>query len=155
MTAAVKTFAGTPGPKLPPIGRWLPRYPGSMLLAAGLNGLLMHRLDDDLRQRLEGQAVRISVTDAGFEFVFRVSRGRCVALDDAQAPGLRVAATAADFAAVAAGTIDSDTLFFQRRLVLEGDVELATMVRNTLDALEFPQLRRLLRGMLDLMPGAR
>jgi predicted lipid carrier protein YhbT len=143
------------GLRLPPLGRWLPAYPGSWLLTDGLNRLVMHRLDPDLRSRLEGQAVRISIVDAGFEFAFRVERGRCRATGLQHPPALRVAATALDFAAIAAGSVDADTLFFQRRLELDGDVELATMVRNALDAVEFPRLRGLLRSVLDALPGAR
>ena len=33
-----------------------------------------------------------------------------------------------------------DTLFFSRRLSMEGDTELGLIVKNTLDALEFPVL---------------
>ncbi len=35
---------------------------------------------------------------------------------------------------------DSDTLFFNRRLVVEGDTELGLVAKNTLDAIENPML---------------
>jgi hypothetical protein len=35
---------------------------------------------------------------------------------------------------------DPDSLFFNRRLSLEGDTELGLVVKNTLDALELPVL---------------
>lgn len=143
------------GFRLPPLGRLLPRYPGSVLLANGLNQVVMRRLDGELLERLDGRCVRIAVTDADLEFSFRVLRGRCSATHSTEQPAVRLAATAADFAAIAAGTIDTDTLFFQRRLALEGDVELATMVKNALDAVEFPLLRRALRSALGLLPGYR
>jgi len=143
------------GFRLPPLGRLLPRYPGSVLLANGLNQVVMHRLDAELLVRLDGRCVRIAVIDADLEFSFRVQSGRCSATHSNEPPAVRLAATAADFAAIAAGTIDTDTLFFQRRLALEGDVELATMVKNALDAVEFPVLRRVLRGALGLLPGIR
>ena len=35
---------------------------------------------------------------------------------------------------------DPDTLFFSRRLSMEGDTELGLLVKNTLDAIELPIL---------------
>jgi predicted lipid carrier protein YhbT len=35
---------------------------------------------------------------------------------------------------------DPDTLFFSRRLLMEGDTELGLLVKNTLDAMELPPL---------------
>ena len=35
---------------------------------------------------------------------------------------------------------DPDTLFFSRRLVVEGDTELGLIAKNTLDAVELPKL---------------
>ena len=40
---------------------------------------------------------------------------------------------------------DPDTLFFSRRLMMEGDTELGLVVKNTLDALELPVLEHLSR----------
>jgi predicted lipid carrier protein YhbT len=140
------------GIALPPLPRWLPRYPGSFALASGLNWLVIDRLPRDLRGKLEGKSVAIVLTDVAFDFAFRVWRGRCVALRAAGAPDLKLAAAAADFAAIAAGTADADTLFFQRRLVIEGDVELATELKHSLDAIEFPRLRALLRALLRRLP---
>ena len=57
---------------------------------------------------------------------------------------------------------DPDTLFFNRRLVMEGDTELGLVVKNTPDALELPVLdlqqwapRQVLAGLSALRPGAR
>ncbi|PJC12345.1 MAG: sterol-binding protein, partial [Comamonadaceae bacterium CG_4_9_14_0_8_um_filter_60_18] len=33
---------------------------------------------------------------------------------------------------------DPDTLFFNRRLAMEGDTELGLLVKNTIDAIELP-----------------
>ncbi|MGZ5103328.1 MAG: ubiquinone anaerobic biosynthesis accessory factor UbiT, partial [Usitatibacter sp.] len=60
---------------------------------------------------------------------------------------------ARDFAAIAARVEDADTLFFNRRLVVEGDTEVALLVKNTLDAIEAPRARAVLRGALRLLGG--
>ena len=57
-----------------------------------------------------------------------------------------------DFALLAARKEDPDTLFFSRRLVMEGDTELGLLVKNTLDAIEQPLFS--LDGLLPRRPGA-
>ena len=54
------------------------------------------------------------------------------------APDLTIRAHASDFIALARRSQDPDTLFFNRRLSMEGDTELGLMVKNTLDAMELP-----------------
>ena len=46
---------------------------------------------------------------------------------------------------------DPDTLFFSRRLVMEGDTELGLLVKNTLDALDMDVLKpgKVLRTLLN------
>jgi predicted lipid carrier protein YhbT len=36
---------------------------------------------------------------------------------------------------------DPDTLFFSRRLSMEGDTELGLLVKNTIDSIELPMLQ--------------
>ena len=49
-----------------------------------------------------------------------------------------IAASAHDFLLLAQRKEDPDTLFFSRRLVMEGDTELGLLVKNTIDAIDFP-----------------
>ncbi len=49
---------------------------------------------------------------------------------------------------IAAHKPDPDTLFFQRRLVIEGDTELGLYVKNLMDAIELEQMPKALRMML-------
>ena len=46
---------------------------------------------------------------------------------------------------------DPDTLFFSRRLAMEGDTELGLVVKNALDALELPVLDLQQWGPLQLL----
>jgi O2-independent ubiquinone biosynthesis accessory factor UbiT len=50
-------------------------------------------------------------------------------------PDVTVRASLADFLALALRREDPDTLFFTRRLVIEGDTELGLTIKNALDAL--------------------
>jgi predicted lipid carrier protein YhbT len=51
---------------------------------------------------------------------------------------------------IAARKQDPDTLFFQRRLVIEGDTELGLYVKNLMDAIELEQMPKALRMLLQL-----
>ena len=57
------------------------------------------------------------------------------------APGeadLTISASAYDFVLLARRQEDPDSLFFSRRLAMEGDTELGLLVKNTIDAIELP-----------------
>lgn len=114
----------------------LPGRPGAWLFAAGLNNVLAPHLDTDARRALEGRCLRLSVLDAGLAFD-AVWRGRAFAA--AHGPGepdLVIAATLYDLGRLATRKEDPDTLFFSRRLVMEGDTELGLFIKNTLDAID-------------------
>ena len=66
---------------------------------------------------------------------------------------------AGDFLRMARREEDPDTLFFSRRLSMEGDTELGLVVKNSLDALELPPFdpkqwapRRVLSALASVVP---
>lgn len=126
----------------PPVGavlHHLPHWPGAALFCTALNAALAPQLPEDVRQALQGRALRIAVKDAGIGFDFAWQHTRFVAASPRHTrPDLIIRAHASDFVALARRTQDPDTLFFHRRLIMEGDTELGLMVKNTLDALELP-----------------
>lgn len=114
----------------------LPAYPGSVLFVAGLNLALTPHLPPDILPMLEGRKLRIQVKDAelGFDFIWR--NGSFSAARHDGDIDLAIKASAHDFFLVAQRKEDPDTLFFSRRLVMEGDTELGLLVKNTLDAID-------------------
>lgn len=124
-----------------PVGKLLsllPVYPGSLLFATGLNLALSGSLPEDVRQSLTGKKLRIKVTDAQLSFDFQWANGRFAASGSEGEPDLTISASAHDFLLLARRQEDPDTLFFSRRLAMEGDTELGLLVKNTLDAIELP-----------------
>ena len=122
------------------LGR-LPPYPGSLLLATALNFVLAPRLAPDVLQILRGRRFRIHVRDAQSKFDFLWDGRRFVpGRWDAEHIDMTLGASALDFVLLAQRQQDPDTLFFERRLTMEGDTELGLVVKNTLDALELPML---------------
>lgn len=122
----------------------------SLALATTLNVFLRRKLPAELFERLAGREVSIDVKEPPFRVSFRVEGHHFVPIRPTASPYLRFRASARDFAAIAAREADPDTLFFNRRLVVEGDTEVALLVKNTLDSLEVSVTRTLLRRALRI-----
>ena len=118
----------------------LPAYPGSLLFVTALNVALSRQLGPDVTQMLTGKKLRLRVTDAQWAFDFEWRGKRFVATQNAAGADLTISASAYDFVLLARRLEDPDTLFFSRRLGVEGDTELGLLVKNTIDAIELPVL---------------
>jgi len=126
-----------------PIGRLLsllPPYPGSLLFVTGLNLALLKSLPADVKESLTDKKLRIKVSDAQLSFDFQWSGHSFAACRNMGDADLTISASAHDFLLLARRLEDPDTLFFSRRLVMEGDTELGLLVKNTIDAIELPML---------------
>ncbi len=93
---------------------------------------------------LEGRWLSIHVRDIGLLWYTSVVDGRLVVSQQADAD-VSFSADASDLLMIAARKQDPDTLFFQRRLVIEGDTELGLYVKNLMDAIELEQMPKALR----------
>ena len=118
----------------------LPAYPGSLLFVTALNVALSRQLSPDVMQLLVGRKLRLRVTDAQWAFDFAWRSNRFVASQNKGEADLTISASAYDFVLLARRQEDPDTLFFSRRLAMEGDTELGLLVKNTIDAIELPVL---------------
>jgi len=128
--------------KLPPIPKpvstllsLLPQFPPSVAAAVIVNLWLGKILNTVNLPDAQDKVVCINVNDAGLRLLFRMRRDGVVACRGAQ-PDLTISANTAEFLALALRKEDADTLFFDRRLCMEGDTELGLLIKNTLDALD-------------------
>ena len=117
---------------------YLPAYPGSLMFVTALNLALAKNLAPDVRQMLLGKKLRLRVTDAQLAFDFEWLKDRFSACQNKAEADLTISASAYDFVLLARRQEDPDTLFFSRRLAMEGDTELGLLVKNTIDAIELP-----------------
>jgi len=104
-------------------------------------------LNDGELDFLDGRWLSIEVRDIGLKWFTSVQNDRLIVSDTAQAD-VSFSADASDLLMIAARKQDPDTLFFQRRLVIEGDTELGLYVKNLMDAIELEQMPKALRVML-------
>ena len=118
----------------------LPQQPPALLLVTALNLAMGRLIPKEPLEPLLGKKLRIRVTDAGMSLRFCLTAKGFRPSFDASVPDLTISARARDFIALALREEDPDTLFFSRRLLMEGDTELGLLVKNTLDAVELPTL---------------
>lgn len=124
-----------------PLGKLLsllPAYPGSLLFVRALNLAVLRHLPPDVLASLADKRIRIKVLDAQLSFDFSWQKNSFVACSGNADADLMIGASAHDFLLLAQRKEDPDTLFFSRRLIMEGDTELGLLVKNTLDAIESP-----------------
>lgn len=133
----------------------LPAYPGSLLFVSALNLTLKERLPEDVQQSMTGKHFRICVTDAKLGFDFIWTQGGFVAGSNMGEADLNISASAHDFLLLAQRKEDPDTLFFSRRLSMEGDTELGLLVKNTLDAMELNVFELVKAAPLGILAGMR
>ena len=123
------------------IGQYIPSPIASLPLLAMLE---LARRREWLRapESLYGKSFLITIEDLGLQLKFICEQGifkpQMLAQVNAHPVDVRLSALAVDFFQMAAGMEDADTLFFKRRLKIEGDTELGVAVKYWLDASERP-----------------
>ena len=116
----------------------LPGYPQTLMFVHAANLAMGDAMRSEVMRPLQGKLINIRVTDACVDFYFTLGRNGMVACRRYREPDLAITASASDFLMLALRKEDPDTLFFSRRLRMEGDTELGLLVKNTLDAQELP-----------------
>ena len=124
------------------VGNRLPQWPHALVLTTGLNAALkMKLLPEDSLALLEGRTFLVDVQDTGGRACFTYRDGLFRPLFTLpETPDLTFAAKLSAFLQLALRQEDPDTLFFNRELSIEGDTELGLVVKNMLDAVEWPTL---------------
>ena len=126
------------------LGQKLPQWPHVLALVAGLNAALkMKWLPESELTALEDKLFRVQVLDTGgtAHFTYRGGLFRPVFPAERE-PDLAFAAHLSAYLQLLARQEDPDTLFFNRELEITGDTELGLLVKNMLDAVEWPRLPR-------------
>lgn len=127
------------------VGTRLPKWPHALVLVAGLNAVVkMKLLPEDSLALLENRSFLVEVLDTGglATFTYRDGLFRPLFGGIAEAD-LSFRANLSAFLQLLARQEDPDTLFFNRELSIEGDTELGLVVKNMLDAVEWPKLPQL------------
>ncbi|WNC71557.1 SCP2 sterol-binding domain-containing protein [Thalassotalea psychrophila] len=124
--------------------------PGSIqskVITVAINNALKEQLEDGELDFLEEVFLEIKVTDLNKSWFFTVEDEKINVSHMSKTQlnsDVVISGDFNSFVLLASQTIDPDTLFFKRKLLIEGDVELGLAVKNLLDRVELNQLPELL-----------
>ena len=107
-----------------------------------LNYLFKEQLQDDEFYFLEGQELGLEVRDLSIQVAFTCQNEKLIVLE-AQQPDAWIRGDSVDFMQMASQEVDPDTLFFQRRLVIEGNTELSLAIKNLMDGVDWSEMPEL------------
>jgi len=129
-------------------GRLIPYSAQKPFLSIALNEAFREPLRHQELDFLEGAKVRIRVTDLHIDWLIRVGADRFIPADREMEDDVCISGESLDFILLATRQADPDTLFFQRRIRIEGDTELGLGVKNTMDSMDWDDLPAALRNLL-------
>lgn len=107
----------------------------AQLLVLAINQLLRGQLLAGRLDELTGKCFCLHVEDVPLMLGFEVVDGGL--RRSSRAPHVTIRGSLADFVALARRQEDPDTLFFQRRLAVEGETETGLHLKNLLDGWEY------------------
>lgn len=131
----VQSHPRFPAPLSIPL-RVVPASIHNRALVTTLNRIFHNELKDGELDFLIDRLVQISIDDAGIEYRFTLSDDKLIPGNMSQSPDLLLKGTVYDYLLLASRREDTDTLFFSRRLHMQGDTELGLYVKNFLDGLD-------------------
>lgn len=109
------------------------------LLRQLLNWQFHHALAEGELDFLQGRWLGVEIRDLDLRWSVSVVDGQ-LEIGECQQVDVWFRGDANDLLLVAARKRDPDTLFFQRRLVIEGDTELGLEVKNLMDGIELEMM---------------
>jgi predicted lipid carrier protein YhbT len=119
----------------------LPSWPASRVFVAAGNLLAWPSLRDLDWSGIYRRRFCVDVRDTGLRLYFSVQDNGFRA-EPGSIVDVTFSATAQDFARLALRLEDPDTLFFNRRLLIEGNTDLGLRVKNMLDGMELEDAAR-------------
>jgi predicted lipid carrier protein YhbT len=121
------------------------------VLHIALNRAFKEPLEAGELEFLEGHRIRIRITDLNFDWLIESTPEGFLPVDNDWGEDVSISGEMFDFVLLATRQVDHDTLFFQRRIRIEGDTELGLGVKNTMDSMDWddlpPPLRTFLLGL--------
>ena len=121
------------------------------LMGHGLRLIFKEALADGDFEFLQDKWLKIVIDDLGLAWFISYQNEQLVIAETAPQVDVSFEAQLNDLILIAGRKEDPDSLFFQRRLCIEGDTELGLEIKNLMDSIDLDVLPRLLKhGLTDL-----
>lgn len=128
--------------------QWVPFGVQKQVLEQLLGWMFRQAMEDGELDFLQHRWLQVEVPDLNLSWFVSVQNAQLVVAKQAQ-PDVIFRGNTNELILIAARVEDPDTLFFQRRLTIEGDTELGLYVKNLLDALDMEQMPKPLQALLQ------
>jgi len=136
---------------LRPSLRLLPFQLQKNILLVALHSVFNEAIEDGDFEFLQGKWLKISVSDFALNWWISFDNNKIIMAEPSQniIEDVSFSATGDDLVLIAGRKQDPNTLFFQRRLKIEGDTELGLEVKNLIDAIDVEQLPTSVHTLVD------
>lgn len=114
-----------------------------------LTRIFAEAIEDGDLEFLQDKWLQVSISDLNLTWFISFQNEQFVIKESVEHVDVSFMAPINDLILVAGRKEDPDTLFFQRRLSIEGDTELGLEVKNLLDNIEFENLPQLAQQAID------
>ena len=110
------------------------------LLSELLSHLFKEAIEDGDLEFLEDKWLKVEVSDLKLNWFLSFSNEKLVISESCEQVDVTFSGNVNELILIAGRKEDPDTLFFQRRLTIQGDTELGLEVKNLLDNIDFDNL---------------
>ncbi len=138
------------GDRVLPLSKRVPFFAQRQLLQRSLNSVFAEALQDGVFDALEDRWLQIRVLNLGLNWCLSKDSASGKLIVQRFAPvEVSISGNWREFLLLASRQEDPDTLFFRRRLQIDGDTELGLAVKNMIDSLDPDSLPKWLWHTLD------
>ena len=118
----------------------LPFFIQKKLLTELLTRLCAEAIEDGDLEFLEDKWLKVEVTDLKLVWFLSFNEDKLIVKESSTQVDVTFSGDVNELILIAGRKEDPDTLFFQRRLTIQGDTELGLEVKNLLDNIDFDNL---------------
>ena len=130
--------------------KYLPKLVQLKVAEKVCNRLLQEQIFCGDLDFLEGVTLRVQTKDMGFDWGITKIGNKLSFSKGNEAAETTFSGNSKEFLLLASRREDPDTLFFQRRLSIEGDTELGLEVKNLIDSIDMDELPTVINHALHL-----
>lgn len=132
----------------PPV-QVLPKSIQNKMLLEGLKHVFHEALEDGDFEFLEDKWLKITILDLNLQWFISYQDEQLVTAKEVENEDVSFSGQLNDLVLIAGRKEDPDTLFFQRRLSIEGDTELGLEVKNLMDSVDLDALPKPLQLVIN------
>jgi len=127
----------------------MPKSIQNKMLLEGLKQVFHEALEDGDFEFLEEKWLKITIVDLELQWFISYKNQELIMAKNIENEDVSFSGQLNDLVLIAGRKEDPDTLFFQRRLSIEGDTELGLEVKNLMDSVDLDVLPKPIRLLIN------